>query len=222
MRYDDNSVIGNEGETAVDLIVKRSLKWIFRRVTGPDFGIDGIVEQVRGSEAIGRWISLQIKSGDSYFRESGPDGVIFRDRKDHLDYYRAHQLPVVLVLHYPGTDDAIWQWISPPANDWMAGAKQSLGDQGRLRVPLVNECSCELETRRLGRHRRGTVPGSIHQRSQVLANNEHFKPLRSSRSRAKLLAGFLQPCERPADGAAGVRRVCRASRACVQRRNVSV
>ena len=80
---------------------------------GPDVGIDGIVEQVRANEATGRWISLQIKSGDRFFRESGPEGVVFRDERRHLDYYRSHQLPVVVVLHYPGTDDAIWQWVSP-------------------------------------------------------------------------------------------------------------
>lgn len=79
MRYDNSSATGDEGETAVELIVKRSLKWIFRRVSGPDVGIDGIVEQVRANEATGRWISLQIKSGDRFFRESGPEGVVFRD-----------------------------------------------------------------------------------------------------------------------------------------------
>lgn len=112
MKYDHSAAAGDEGETAVELIVKRSLKWIFRKPTGPDCGIDGIVDQVLGNEVTGRWISLQIKSGDRYFRESGPEGVVFRDDQRHLDYYRAHQLPVVIVLHYPGTDNAIWQWIS--------------------------------------------------------------------------------------------------------------
>jgi hypothetical protein len=112
MRYDHSAALGSEGETAVELIVKRSLRWIFRRATGPDCGIDGIVDQVIGDEVTGRWISLQIKSGDRYFQESSREGVVFRDTQQHLDYYRAHQLPKVIVLHYPGTDAVIWQWIS--------------------------------------------------------------------------------------------------------------
>jgi hypothetical protein len=156
MKYGHNSAIGNEGETAVELIVQRSLKWIFRRVTGPDFGIDGIVEQVRGSEASGRWMSLQIKSGDSYFQESGSNGVIFRDRKDHLDYYRAHQLPVVVVLHYSGTDDAIWQWISPETVvETTEGYKVLIPHEQKLNADTAAEWA-----RRLARSYR-TIPSEL-------------------------------------------------------------
>jgi len=157
MRYDHNSATGNEGETAVELIVKRSLKWIFRRVTGPDLGIDGIAEQVRGSEATGRWMSLQIKSGDSYFQESGPNGVIFRDSKDHLDYYRAHQLPVVVVLHYSGTDDAIWQWISPETVvETTEGYKVLVPHEQKLDANAAAEWA-----RRLGRRSSRTIPPEL-------------------------------------------------------------
>ncbi|MDR7260458.1 hypothetical protein J2X47_004667 [Sphingomonas sp. BE270] len=157
MRYDNSSATGDEGETAVELIVKRSLKWIFRRVSGPDVGIDGIVEQVRANEATGRWISLQIKSGDRFFRESGPEGVVFRDERRHLDYYRSHQLPVVVVLHYPGTDDAIWQWVSPETVvETPRGYKVLVPHGQKLDATAATEWA-----HRLGRRSEKTIPAEL-------------------------------------------------------------
>jgi hypothetical protein len=113
MRYEHSTAQGDQGVTFVKLLIERQLGWIFRYISGPDVGIDGLVEQVRDGEVTARWISTQIKSGVRYFSESGPDGVVFRDSRDHLEYYRQHDCPVVVILHNPVTDEAIWQWVDP-------------------------------------------------------------------------------------------------------------
>jgi hypothetical protein len=81
------------------------------------------VEQAGGGKTTGRWLSLQIKSGGSYFKETTEEGVVFRDTADHLEYYRQHQLPVVVVLHNPQTDEAIWQAVRPHAVETAKGWK---------------------------------------------------------------------------------------------------
>ncbi|TCP64595.1 DUF4365 domain-containing protein [Sphingomonas sp. PP-CE-1G-424] len=111
MRYEHSAAQGDQGVTFVKLLIERQLGWIFRYISGPDVGIDGLVEQVKDGEVTARWISTQIKSGSSYFSESGRDGVVFRDSREHLDYYLQHDCAVVVILHHPETDEAIWQWV---------------------------------------------------------------------------------------------------------------
>ena len=57
-------------------------------------GIDGLVEQVKDGEVTARWISTQIKSGVSYFSESGWDGVVFTSADDVRRALRQRGLPV--------------------------------------------------------------------------------------------------------------------------------
>lgn len=123
MRYGHSSQVGDEGVAAIHHLVSRKMKWIFRSVTGPDVGIDAIVEQTGLGKATARWLSLQIKSGRSYFTETTDHGVVFRDSLEHLRYYRRHQLPVVVVLYDPLADEAIWQVVGEYAVETREGWK---------------------------------------------------------------------------------------------------
>src|SRR5256885_805389 len=89
---------GAKGVTVVQLLVEEELDWIFRRIEHRDTGLDAEVEVVLGGEATGMVLGLQIKSGSSYFSESGDDGWWFRGDPDHLRYWRAHNLSVAIVL----------------------------------------------------------------------------------------------------------------------------
>lgn len=73
-------------------------------------------------------IAVQIKSGDSYFKESDGSHVLFRVSKRHRDYWINHSLPVIIVLYSPTLDKCIWEYVD----------KQTLvlyENQWKIRIP---------------------------------------------------------------------------------------
>jgi hypothetical protein len=85
--------------------------WFFREQPRPDRGIDAHVEGSTGGLPDGRLIALQIKSGTSYFGDPVEGGWRRYLDSDHVAYWLAHSLPVVLVLHDPTSGDAYWQVV---------------------------------------------------------------------------------------------------------------
>lgn len=83
--------------------------FIFREQTICDYGIDAIIERNDERYASGKLIAVQIKSGDSYFKEIKEDKVVFRGEKKHYDYWLKHSLPVIIVLYSPSNDKCIWE-----------------------------------------------------------------------------------------------------------------
>jgi len=85
---------------------------IFRTTSNSDWGIDGEIEfKDKAGRASGMRLYLQLKSGDSYLVERRSDGAeIFRIKnKRHLDYWRNHAYPVMLVVR---TSDARIRWMN--------------------------------------------------------------------------------------------------------------
>jgi hypothetical protein len=82
--------------------------WVFREQAISDWGIDAHVEVADNKQPTGRLLALQIKSGKSYFKESG-DSYIYRGTYRHLHYWKNHSLPVVLVLHDAETKLTVWR-----------------------------------------------------------------------------------------------------------------
>jgi hypothetical protein len=111
MKSDAKSQTGRIGVAAIQLIFQR-LGWIFREQTIEDYGIDAHVEIVDNSIATGELIAVQIKSGDSYFKEKTNEGIVFRGNIEHLEYWQNHSLPVIIVLYDNGEDVAYWQAIN--------------------------------------------------------------------------------------------------------------
>src|SRR5467141_813356 len=85
--------------------------WLFREQPLVDFGIDAQVEIVEGDKPVGRLIALQIKSGPSYFAHKRGAKYKFYGRKEHLEYWLRHCLPVFLVLHNPNDGMLLWQRV---------------------------------------------------------------------------------------------------------------
>jgi Domain of unknown function (DUF4365) len=54
----------------------------------------------------GKLLGLQIKSGESFFKERTPNTIIYRGDKEHLQYWLNHKLPILIVLYDPATDTA--------------------------------------------------------------------------------------------------------------------
>jgi hypothetical protein len=112
MRRKDSQATELEGVAFVDLIVSRDLRWLFREQSKSDFGIDAHIEVVEDDEVTGKLLAVQIKSGDSYFKQPSADGWRYRPSTDHVRYWKAHSLPVIVVLYNPTDKRAYWQEVN--------------------------------------------------------------------------------------------------------------
>lgn len=107
-RYDP---VEDEGVNTVGRIFNRELKWIFREQQKADMGIDAHVEICDSGHPSGRLIALQIKSGESWFKEQSDEGIVFRGSLEHLDYWLEHSLPVIIALYNPLNEEVVWQVV---------------------------------------------------------------------------------------------------------------
>lgn len=101
------------GINAVEQIILKELKWIFREQFIADMGIDAQIEVVCNGVPTGQLLALQIKTGASHFREVD-DAFIYYCTNVHIDYWRGHSLPVLLIAHFPDTNETYWVQVSPP------------------------------------------------------------------------------------------------------------
>jgi hypothetical protein len=90
-----------------------SLGWAFRSQEVKDYGIDAHVEPFVGPHRpIGRLLALQIKAGESYFREESDGGWWYRGANRHLRYWLGHVLPVVIILYDDTGQTLYWQHVT--------------------------------------------------------------------------------------------------------------
>ena len=77
MKISKSQKTGNVGVQIVGEMFE-SAGYIFREQTTKDFGIDAQIEVVDGDIVTGKLVALQIKSGNSWFKEKSDDGFIYR------------------------------------------------------------------------------------------------------------------------------------------------
>ena len=65
------------GVSKVQLIVYEKLNWIFREQPIDDYGIDAHIELKDDNYATGKLIAVQIKSGESYFKNESNNEIIY-------------------------------------------------------------------------------------------------------------------------------------------------
>lgn len=114
-KYDNSSRTGETGLTIVKEIVETKLDWIFRKNHQEnDFGIDAYFDIITEKNSItGKSIAIQIKSGDSYFREPNEFGWTFRGEMKHLNYYLNHEIPVVIIIVNTQNKTCYWSLCDP-------------------------------------------------------------------------------------------------------------
>lgn len=98
------------GVNAVERIIL-SFGWIFREQLVSDIGVDAQVEVCDKGHPSGRLLALQIKSGKSWFKKQSPEGWVYRGTLKHLDYWTAHSLPVIIILHNPESCKTWWTLV---------------------------------------------------------------------------------------------------------------
>lgn len=120
------------GVSQVQLIVNQEMKWIFRELSIQDYGIDAHIEIMGKTYATGKLIGVQIKCGNSYFRESDNDNVVFRFDRKHFQYWINYSIPVIIVLVNPDTLEVIWEVINDET------AVEITNDNYKININRVN------------------------------------------------------------------------------------
>jgi ribA/ribD-fused uncharacterized protein len=102
---------GAAGVHLAGLKITKELGYIFRPKPISDIGIDAEIEIRADGKGNGRLIAAQIKSGDSYLRERTLTGIVFRGSTNHLKYWLAHTVPVILIVCDLKTEACYWQLL---------------------------------------------------------------------------------------------------------------
>jgi hypothetical protein len=109
-KYLKSNKKGRNGLNILTKIVENELGWIVRpNHQEDDFGIDAYIDIVLDEYLTGKSIAIQIKSGDSYFKEINNDFWNFHGEKKHLNYYLNQDIPVLIVLVDLNNEIAYWE-----------------------------------------------------------------------------------------------------------------
>jgi hypothetical protein len=109
--YQKNKNTGEKGVNAVSNIVNDDFQWIFRRNSNEyDFGIDGYVDVISKDGAVtGQCFAVQIKSGQSFFKQKTSHGFVYYGDQKHLNYYLNISTPVLLIIYDDVENNTYWQ-----------------------------------------------------------------------------------------------------------------
>ncbi len=98
--------ISREGINYVRGIVEKH-NCIFQEIDlENDIGNDAYIEFIKGEEATGCCIAVQIKSGNSYAPKIS--GYSFQADKNHFEYWKSHLLPIAAIIYNPSEESAEW------------------------------------------------------------------------------------------------------------------
>lgn len=105
---------GERGVRIVSEIVNERFHWLFKRNHQEhDFGVDGQVEVISSVGAVtGQMFAVQIKHGDSFFREKNRWGYIYRGELKHFNYLSNYPIPVIIIICNP-SGQCYWTSFDP-------------------------------------------------------------------------------------------------------------
>ncbi len=115
--------------------IATSNNWLFREQPIDDIGIDAHMEFVDSSGKPKQLLALQIKSGESWFKEEKDGCIVFRDINERqYMYWTTNSLPCIVVLYNPNDDTCIWQKLTV---DTIQRTKGGEGKGFFVKVPLT-------------------------------------------------------------------------------------
>jgi len=126
------------GVFTTGLVFTKDLKWIFREQPIVDVGIDALVEEVKSGNPTGKFIAVQIKTGEGNFHSKN-DSLVLYVSKIHYNYWLNTNIPIIVVAHIPENDLTTWEHISDKT-------LQKTKTQWKLEIPkskLLSEKSIE-------------------------------------------------------------------------------
>ncbi len=108
MRYDETERLG---VLAAENVFVKELRWIFREQPLVDVGIDAFAEKCDDGTPSGKFMALQVKSGEGNFYVK-PDQLTYYPSTIHRNYWLNLNVPIVLIAYIPAEDKCYWQEIS--------------------------------------------------------------------------------------------------------------
>lgn len=132
-KYTETSELGEKGVRMIADAVEDEMHWIFRPTTKTDVGIDGEIEyKTDDRKCTGKLMAVQIKCGQSYFKEPTSRGYIFRCRPETVNYWLSLSIPVILCLCNNITNKIYWCHIT-------VETIQKLEASYKILIPYENE-----------------------------------------------------------------------------------
>ncbi|WP_257588421.1 DUF4365 and DUF1817 domain-containing protein, partial [Leptospira sp. id769339] len=91
---------GERGVIEFAKLINSELGWIFRKTElEHDYGIDGYIDIVLEDGFVsGKTVAVQIKYGESYFKQKSHNGFWYTGKTKHLNYYLNLDFPLLLVI----------------------------------------------------------------------------------------------------------------------------
>ena len=121
--------------------------WMFREQPVNDIGIDAHMEYVESSGNPKQLLALQIKTGESWFKEEKEGYIVFRDINERqYNYWTTNSLPCIVVLYNPNNDVCIWQKLTTET------IEKTKGGEGKgffVKVPLFQVFLNDLSNEQL-------------------------------------------------------------------------
>ena len=110
--YSETGELGSKGIRMVADAVEDELHWIFRVKEKTDIGIDGEIERIDNRKSTGELLAVQIKCGQSFFKEISDLGYVFRCTEEKVNYWLSLSIPVILCLCNNEKNKVYWCHIT--------------------------------------------------------------------------------------------------------------
>jgi hypothetical protein len=103
------SLLGQLGANFIERVVSE-MGQVWRPTAVHDTGIDGMVEfrDPTTGDVYNRYIQVQSKATSGSFESESSDSFVYRIREEDLIYWLRGNLPVILVVSRPATNEAYW------------------------------------------------------------------------------------------------------------------
>jgi hypothetical protein len=98
--YSSNRRTGDKGVTFIKSIIENQFDWIFRPThLEDDFGLDGYFDIIGINDSVtGKYLGVQIKTGESYFKNETALGWTYYGENKHLNYFLNLNFPILIIL----------------------------------------------------------------------------------------------------------------------------
>lgn len=108
--YTSNRRTSDKGVTFIRSVVENEFDWIFRPThLEDDFGLDGYFDVIRQDNSVtGKYLGVQIKTGESFFKQRKKTGWIYNGENKHLNYYLNSNFPILIIITNIENGKAYW------------------------------------------------------------------------------------------------------------------
>lgn len=111
----EQQLLGEQGTSLISLVVSK-MGYVWRPTSQHDTGIDGEIEIRDVASGVVSGLSLKVQSkAVSNFEGETDEGFDYRAQQRDVEYWLQHNVPVILVLSRPRTNEIYWLPVRDPS-----------------------------------------------------------------------------------------------------------